>query len=159
MTNVKGQPGMVNGCAINAPFYFHDNVLKYYRTLNIISLPNLARSLFHTMSILNNEFLAQSFNQLIPSAHDSEKRFEPSSLKNNRHEQPCYHCEHGQTSSSGRHSCHNIRLRQLLSSAMAVLLVLGGLLSAWSCVNRYGCGPGSDNLMRRELSNLPVSTR
>jgi hypothetical protein len=99
------------------------------------------------MSILNIESL-ESFDPLIPSAH--EKSFEASSLENNRYEH--YHCEHGQTSSSGRHSCHNIRLRQLLSPAMLALLVLGGLLLAWSCVNRYGWRPGSDILVRRDLS-------
>jgi hypothetical protein len=77
------------------------------------------------MSILNIESL-ESFDPLISSAH--EKSFEASSLENNHYEH--YHCEHGQTSSSGRHSCHNIRLRQLLSPAMLALLVLGGLLLA-----------------------------
>jgi hypothetical protein len=105
------------------------------------------------MSILNIQVDSslESFNQyqLIPSAH--ERRFEPSSLENNHREQH-YDCEHGQTSSSGRHSCHNIRLRQLLLPAMLALLVLGGLLLAWSCVNWYDWGPGSDDLLRRDLT-------
>ena len=90
------------------------------------------------MSILNIE----SLERFEPSAH--EKSFEASSLENNH-----YHCEHGQTSSSGRHSCHNFRLRQLLLPAM---LALGALLLAWCCVNWYGWGAESDNLVRRGLN-------
>ena len=79
---------------------------------------------------------------------DIESPHEKASLENNRHEQH-YHCEHGQTLSSGRSCWHNIRLRRLL---LPGIMMLAGLLLAWSCINWYGWGTWSDNLVRRGLS-------
>jgi hypothetical protein len=93
------------------------------------------------MPILNIESLpVESFNRL---AH--EKSFE--ALENNRHEQHCHDCEHGQISSSRRHSYHNIRLIQLLLTPM----LAGVVLLAWHSVNRYDWGASSDNLERRAV--------
>ena len=77
-----------------------------------------------------------------------EKTFN-ASLENDHHEQDHY-CEYGQTS-SGHHSCHNIRLRQLLLLAMLSLLVLAGIF-AWSCINWHSLSnPEFNNLVGRDL--------
>jgi len=68
-----------------------------------------------------------------------------------------YQCEHGQTSPSEHHRCHNIRLRQLIWPALLVLLALGGLL-AWSCVNWHGWSTwGVDSLVGRALNDTTSS--